>query len=102
MVNFVTVILTMSTTTINVAEAKAHFSEYLANLKPGDRIIVCKRNKPTAQVLPIEEPSPRHGVIFDLGRGEFEFDEKICDEPLPEEIMRGFRGEDPDDPLLQA
>lgn len=94
-------IMTMSTTTINVAEAKAHLSEYLAGLKPGDRIVLCKRNKPIAQVLPIEPEEPRKPVVCGLAAGQFKLSDSFF-EPLPEDMLRAFYGEDPDDILIKC
>lgn len=39
----------------NVAEAKAKFSAILEEVQEGETVIVCKRNKAIAKIVPIEE-----------------------------------------------
>ena len=36
---------------LNIHEAKTHLSKYLAKLKAGDRILLCKRNQPVAEII---------------------------------------------------
>lgn len=80
----------MTTTRLNMHEAKTHLSEHIARLKPGDRIILCRRNFPVAEIRPIEEPEhePRP---FGLGKGLVEIPESFFD-PLPEEMLDLFEG----------
>ena len=46
-----------TTTMLNMHEAKTHLSQHVAKLKQGDRIILCRRNRPVAEILPIAEPA---------------------------------------------
>jgi prevent-host-death family protein len=39
--------------TLNVQEAKTHFSHYLDEVAEGESFIFCKRNKPVAEIRPI-------------------------------------------------
>ena len=72
-------------------EAKTHLSKHVAGLKPGDRIILCRRNRPVAEIRPIldrpTEPRP-----FGLGRGLAEVTDAFF-EPLPDDVLGGFEGE---------
>lgn len=54
----------MTTKTINVAEAKKHLSDLLGRVAYGkETIIITRRGKPIAKLLPVEkEPPPRHLV----------------------------------------
>ncbi len=78
--------------TINIHEAKAKLSEYLAAVEKGETVIVCRRNVPIAEIRPVENPrkQPRPlGLAPDKGSPlppEFW-------EPLPEEFMRAFSGD---------
>ena len=47
--------------TVNVVEAKAHFSDYLSRAENGEEIIISRHNKPVAKLMPIgaEVKSPR-------------------------------------------
>lgn len=40
--------------TVNVAEFRAHFSEYLAKVEKGEDVQVCKRNKAVARMTPVD------------------------------------------------
>ena len=54
----------MNKKTINVAEAKKHLSDLLGRVAYGkETIIITRRGKPIARLLPVEkEPAPRHLV----------------------------------------
>ncbi len=71
-------------------EAKAHLSKHIAGLKAGDRIILCRRNRPVAEIRPLSasEDQPRP---VGLGRGLAEVSDTFFD-PLPEDILSSFEG----------
>jgi len=48
---------------LNIQEAKTHLSEYLAKLKHGETIVLCKRNQPIAEIRPLRAlpDAPRRG-----------------------------------------
>ncbi len=78
--------------TINIHEAKAKLSEYLAAVENGETVIVCRRNVPIAEIRPVasrcKQPRPL-GLAADKGSAlpsEFW-------EPLPDELMRAFSGD---------
>ncbi len=79
-----------TTTTLNMHEAKTHLSKHVAKLKPGDRIILCRRNLPVAEILPISEPSSEPRPVG-LGKGLAEVPDSFYD-PLPNDILAGFSG----------
>ena len=74
--------------TLNIHEAKTHLSEYLDNIARGESILLCKRNKPIAEIRPIRaqrtEPRP-----VGLAKGLFSVPPEFF-EPLPDEIMSHF------------
>lgn len=80
---------------ININEIKAHFSSYLARVSKGETLIICRRNVPIAEIKPIAH---RPGKKRPVGLAGAEYpDFEISDaffEPLPEDIMAGFNGED--------
>jgi antitoxin (DNA-binding transcriptional repressor) of toxin-antitoxin stability system len=45
--------------TANVHELKARFSEYARLVKRGERVVVCERNKPFAELRLLGEPGIR-------------------------------------------
>ena len=75
---------------LNIHEAKTHRSKYLSKLKPGERILLCKRNQPVAEITPLPEVPPRPRPIG-LAKGKF-FVPRSLFEPLPEELLRTFEG----------
>jgi len=44
----------MKTTTININEAKTHLSKFARRVKKGERFILCDRNKPFAEIRPLQ------------------------------------------------
>lgn len=87
--------------TINIHEAKAKLSEYLVAVEAGETVVVCRRNVPVAEIVPIKQPrkAPRP-----VGLGPYEEGYEIPDsffEPLPDELLKAFNGELPD-PLLDS
>ena len=80
----------MPTTLLNMREAKAHLSRHVAALKAGDRIILCRRNRPVAEIRPLAQDSDEPRPVG-LGRGLAEVSDAFFD-PLPEDILSGFEG----------
>ncbi len=81
---------------LNVHEAKTHLSRYLKRLEEdGEVIVLCRRNVPVAEIRPIPV-KPRRPRPIGLAKGRFEIGAEFF-EPLPEEILRGFEGEDTPD-----
>ncbi len=79
--------------TINVQEAKTHFSHYLDEVAKGESFILCKRNKPVAEIRPIISKVVAKRPIG-LAKGTFTVPASFFDE-LPEETMSLFSGETP-------
>lgn len=67
---------------VNVHEAKTHLSKYLDRVEAGETIILCRHNKPIAEVRPIPEEPQRKPRVFDLDKGKFEVGPEFF-EPLP-------------------
>ena len=44
----------MTMNMVNIAEAKAKFSEIARRVESGERIVICKNNKPFAQMTPLK------------------------------------------------
>ncbi|MBM4202287.1 MAG: type II toxin-antitoxin system Phd/YefM family antitoxin [Gammaproteobacteria bacterium] len=39
---------------VNIHEAKAHLSEYLARVEAGETVTICRRNTPVAELRPVK------------------------------------------------
>ena len=78
---------------LDIHEAQTHLSEHVAKLEQGDRIILCRRNRPVAKILPISAPvaQPRP---MGLGKGLAEVPDSFFD-PLPGDILARFDGTAP-------
>jgi antitoxin (DNA-binding transcriptional repressor) of toxin-antitoxin stability system len=76
---------------LNIHEAKTHLSKYLARLKTGESILLCRRNIPIAEIRPLpSEPKVRRPI--GLAKGCFEIPPELY-EPLPEETLRAWEAE---------
>jgi len=76
---------------LNINQAKTHLSAYLARLRQGETIVLCKRNTPIAEIRPLRQPRTRKRPIG-LAAGEFTIPASFFD-PLPEDLLAAFAGE---------
>ncbi|PZO01586.1 MAG: type II toxin-antitoxin system prevent-host-death family antitoxin [Alphaproteobacteria bacterium] len=79
-------------TTVNVHEAKTHFSRLLDRAAKGETIVIAKAGKPYARLLPLEttaaKPKSRIGFMEGQIKVPDDFDTMFADE-----IERMFYGE---------
>lgn len=75
---------------LNIHEAKTHLSKYLAKLRKGERIVLCRRNQPIAEIVPLPTPPTRKRPIG-LAKGLLTIHPDFW-KPLPEELLRAFEG----------
>lgn len=80
----------MSVIRLNMREAKTHLSRYVAELKDGDRIILCRRDREIAEIRPIVKPVDEPRPIG-LGKGLAEIPDSFF-EPLPDEFLDRLEG----------
>lgn len=84
---------------VNVYEMKARLSEYLDRVARGERIIVCRHNKPVAELRPLTETRREPRPIGPL-RGETRFEiPPSFFEPLPDDELDLWDGAAPRDPV---
>ena len=75
---------------IDVTEAKARLSEYLARVERGETVIICRRNKPVAELRPVRGmPARPHPTGLAAGRVRIS---KAFFEPLDEDLLERFEG----------
>jgi len=79
--------------TVNIHEAKTHFSRLLESVVAGEEFIIAKAGHPVARLVPLtgvlKKPRQPGALAGSL---------KIADDfdaPLPESIASAFRGEQP-------
>jgi antitoxin (DNA-binding transcriptional repressor) of toxin-antitoxin stability system len=78
---------------LNIHEAKTHLSKYLAKLKRGETILLCKRNVPIAEIRPIAQPH-RSKRPIGLYKGKFTVPATFF-EPLPDWLLDAFEAKEP-------
>jgi len=78
---------------LNIHEAKTYLSEYLDRLAKGEKITLCKRNIPIAEIRPLKhgKKSPRP---VGLAKGMFKVPDTFF-EPLPVDITASFYNDRP-------
>jgi prevent-host-death family protein len=81
---------------VNVFEVKAKLSEYLERAAAGERIVICRHNKPVAELRPVDAARVDERPIGPLpGRPTFEVPPSFF-EPLPDEELDVWEGEGAD------
>ena len=78
---------------VNIFEAKAKLSEYLDLAAQGERVLICKRNRPIAELHAVQSARTAPRPIG-LGRGRLTVPASFFD-PLPEDVLSGFEGASP-------
>ena len=73
--------------TVNVHEAKTHFSRLLVEVAAGKEIVIAKAGKPVARLVPASEKSSK--PILGTEQGRFEIP-KDFDAPLPKKLLGLF------------
>ncbi len=76
---------------VNVHEAKTHFSKLLARVEKGHQVLISRAGKPVARLVPHAE-RPR-APVFGADRGTFAVPEDF-DAPLPDDVLASFFGRD--------
>jgi len=71
---------------LNIHEAKTYLSRYLENLKDGETILLCKRNKPIAEIRPLPNP-PQGKRPIGLAKGLLAIPNE-CFAQIPEESIQ--------------
>lgn len=77
--------------TLNIHEAKTHLSRYLDRVEKGETIILCRHNKPIAELRPLPAKSASKRRVFEVYKGKFKLGRKFF-APLPEELIDAFEG----------
>ena len=76
---------------VNIQDAKTHLSQYLDDVQKGEVVVLCRHNKPVAELRGLEaeigQGTPEFGIYDGFGVSPAFF------EPLPSEILRAFEGE---------
>lgn len=74
-------------TTVNIHEAKTHFSRLVDRVLQGEEVVIAKAGRPVARLVPLPPRVPRRTP--GSARGLVEIGPEF-DAPLPDEVRRGF------------
>jgi len=75
---------------INIYEAKARLSEFLARVEEGETVIICRRNVPVAELRGVPRVSDQRRPVG-LAKGLFQVPDDF-DAPLPDDVLAAFEG----------
>jgi len=75
---------------VNVQDAKTHLSQYLNDVENGEVIVLCRHNKPIAEIRAIQKPAGQDESkrIFGMYDG-FGVSSSFFD-PLPDDLLEAF------------
>ncbi len=76
---------------INLYEAKARLSELLDRVEAGETIVICRRNKPVAELKPVPPSGVAEPRPIGLAKGDGHVPPSFF-EPLDEELLALFEG----------
>ena len=79
---------------VNVATADVSLAELVDDALAGEEVVLEREGLPVVRLVAIETDRKPRERRFGRLRGLVQMDDRFND-PLPEEIMRAFRGEDP-------
>ncbi len=91
-------------TTIDIEEIQGPLADYLAQVEEGETLIIARTGRPVAEIKPLGSLPESDSVTDTSGmtlqprpygraKGEFVVPDDF-DDPLPEEILRLFEGEE--------
>ncbi len=72
-------------------DAKTHLSRYVAELKPGETLVLCNRNEPVAEIRAIQHKKKMKRRIG-AAKGQIHIPPSFFD-PLPDDMLKAFNGE---------
>jgi len=75
---------------VNIHEAKARLSEYVEAVERGERVVICRRNRPVAELRAVVAGRTTPRPLGDAAGG-FDVPGSFFD-PLPDEIVEAFYG----------
>ena len=77
---------------LNIHEAKTHLSKYLARLRKGETIVLCRRNVPIAEIRALP-PEAKKLRPIGLGKGKFKVPRSFFDS-LPDDVLDAFEAKE--------
>ena len=78
--------------TVTIREAKAQLSDLIARAEAGEEIVITRDEEPVARLTPMEKVKPKR--VPGLLKGKYDIPDAFFFDPLPEEELRLWEGED--------
>jgi len=75
---------------VNIFEAKARLSECIDAVQKGEQVVICRRNRPVAELRAITMARTRPRPLG--GAKDLEIPESFF-EPLPDDVLNAFYGD---------
>lgn len=79
------------TTTVDIHQAKTHFSKLIERVRLGEEIIIAKAGEPVARLMPEARPGKRREL--ETAKGQIWISEDF-DDPLPDDLLDMFEGKE--------
>ncbi len=57
------------TISANLAKVKEHLSAYIARVEKGERVVICRRNRPAAQLVPVDDSRAENRTKLGSAKG---------------------------------
>lgn len=76
--------------TVNIHEAKTHFSKLIEAVAQGEEIVIAKAGKPAAMLVPMPVHKPMRTPGAMKGKMKIATD---FDAPLPDDLLAAFEGQ---------
>lgn len=73
--------------TVNIHDAKTHFSRLLSRVESGEEIVIAKAGKPIARIVPLMEKVKKR--IPGSAKGRITLKKNFF-EPLPDSLLKAF------------
>lgn len=83
---------------VNIHEAKTHFSKLISRVQAGEEVTISKAGKPVAKLVPVADPELKPRVPG-IDKGKIWIAPDAFDPMTEEELAEWYGG--PDDPLNQ-
>ena len=77
-------------TSVSVHEAKTHLSRLIERVIGGEEVVITRRNRIVARIVPPE--SPKKKPLLGALKGQFLIDDRFF-EPLPEDEINAWYGD---------
>ncbi len=77
---------------VNIFDVKAKLSEYLEAVGRGERVMICKRNRPIAELRRVDAAPAARRLGTAVGTVTIP---ASFFEPLPDDVLEGFEGRPP-------